>query len=159
MENSPQRQKADLWLLEGSREGWGEGLTKETFWEGCIFSPFWLWWLFHVYQDSPSCLSWMESLLSVDVQFIACRWYLNKAIEIFKIRETDKRVFQWSKLKMKMILSRKGQWGIHLHFNSEVNVLMSRVMLNVKKEKKQSRKILTFLHWAFGCVVVAFMKV
>ena len=85
MQNSPQRQKADLWLLEGSREGWGEGLTKETFWEGCIFSPFWLWWLFHVYQDSPSCLSWMESLLSVDVQFIACPWYLNKAIEIFKI--------------------------------------------------------------------------
>ena len=63
----------------------GRRLTKETFGGGCSFSPFWPWWLFHVYQDLPSCLSWMESLLSVDVQFIACPWYLNKAIEIVKI--------------------------------------------------------------------------
>lgn len=39
----------------------------------------------YVYQDLPSCLPWKESLLSVDVYFLACQWYVNKAIEIFKI--------------------------------------------------------------------------
>ena len=34
---------------------------------------------------------------------------------------------------------------MYLYFNSGVNILISRVMLNVNKEKEQSRKILTFL--------------